>query len=453
MLEKISRFGAKIGGQRHMIALRDSFASTMPLVLAGSFATLLNNVFFVPWSLVGDWTAAEDGTPSAFIEWATEYIKPYMDSIYNGSLAILSLVLVFSIAYNLAKSYEEDGLSAGIVAVGAFFVLGPLSRITPVAGWVTNYFGAQGIFVALFVGLVATEIFVRINKKGLVIKMPEMVPPAVGRAFAAVIPGGISLMVIALIAYLFQMVPALAPDSVTINEEMVEAPKTLFAWVEQNVSEVLSDLLSGGDGASMFIGAGFASFISLFVGLFWSVGLHGANLLSPVMDSLYGMWGQENVALYAAGEEAAHVWVRVSWDIYVFFGGSGATLALLGAIFFAGKKKEEKEIAKLGVGPGAFQINEPVIFGLPIVLNPIYAIPFIISQPILTFTAYIATAIGLVNPPISIIPWTTPPFLSAYLATLDWRAVILALFNFVLAFLIYLPFVRASNNKVESTEE
>ncbi len=446
MLEKISNFGAKLGSQRHMVAVRDSFAATMPLVMAGAFAVLMNNVFFVPWSLLANFIGAE----SSFITWTNTNIAPLFSLVDRGAFAILSLALVMSLAYNLAKSYGEDGLSAALIAVGSFFILGPLTRVSGVSGWVSDYLGAQGVFIALFVGIISAEVFVRITKKGFVIKMPELVPPAVSRAFAAIIPGAATLLIFAIIAYIFQRVPFLSGEEVLIGEELMATPASVFNWVEQNITSVLVNLL-GGEGSGSVFGAIVASFISLFVGLFWSVGLHGANLLAPVMDSIYLPLATENAANYAAGLEATHVWVRSSWDIYVFLGGSGTTIALLGAIMFAGKKDEEREVAKLGIGAGAFQINEPVIFGLPIVLNPIYAIPFIISQPILTFIAYMATSIGLVDPVVNITPWTTPPLISAYMATLDFRAVILAMVNLAIAFFIYLPFVIASN-KTRETE-
>ncbi len=282
MLEKISNFGAKLGSQRHMVAIRDSFAATMPLVMAGAFAVLMNNVFFVPWSLLADFIGAE----SSFITWTNTNIAPLFALVDRGAFAILSLALVIALSYNLAKSYEEDGLSAGLIGVGAFFILGPLARVNGVASYIGNYLGAQGVFIALVVGLVAAEVFVRITKKGFVIKMPELVPPAVSRAFAAIIPGAVTLLLFAIIAYAFQRVPALLGDQVMIGEEMMDTPATIFNWVEQNITSVLVNLLGNGSGGSV-IGAMFASLISLVVSLFWTVGLHGANLLAPVMDSIF----------------------------------------------------------------------------------------------------------------------------------------------------------------------
>ena len=140
---------AKIGGQKHLVAIRDAFAGLMPLVMAGAFAVLLNNVFFVPWSLLAGFIGEE----SAFIQWTNTYIAPLFSLMESGTLAILALGLVFSLGYNRARGEDQDALSTGLINVACFILLGALSRNNPdVASWVTNYLGAQGIFIALLVG-------------------------------------------------------------------------------------------------------------------------------------------------------------------------------------------------------------------------------------------------------------------------------------------------------------
>ncbi|MGL4589443.1 MAG: PTS sugar transporter subunit IIC [Mycoplasmatales bacterium] len=461
-MDTLVRVGAKIGSNKVMVAIRDSFAALMPLVMAGAFAVLMNNVFFVPWSLLAKIVGHTDEAPNAFITWADTNIAPFFGAVDAGAFAILSLGLVFALGYNMAKIYEADTLSTGLVSVGAFFILGVLQRTSLIAGYITNYLGAQGIFVALFTGLVASIIFIKITKKGWVITMPEMVPPAVGRAFAAIIPGVVALLSFALIAYIFTKVPALQTADVMIPGATPDAaptatpaPKTIFNFVEANLAGILEVAFGGKEGAGMLLSAFLTSIISLFVGLFWAVGLHGANIMAPVMDGIFLGWGTENASQFAAtgSIEGLRVWVRVSWDAYVFMGGSGATIALLAAIFAVGTREEDREIAKLSFVPGLFQINEPVIFGLPIVLNPIYAVPFIIIQPVLTFIAYIATAVGLVPPLVNIIPWTTPPVIGALMAS-NWSlmAGLLAVVNLGIAFVIYIPFVRAANKIKEPAE-
>lgn len=424
---------AKIGGQKHLVAIRDAFAGLMPLVMVGAFAVLLNNVFFVPWSLLAKFIGEE----STFIVWANTNLAPLFSFMESGTLAILALGLVFSLGYNRARVEDQDALSTGLINVACFILLGALTRNNPdVASWVGNYLGAQGIFIALLVGLIAPEIYFAVVRKNWVITMPEQVPPAVTRGFMAVIPGFLTVLFFGLVGYFFNRV----------------AEMNIFAWFEINISQALMALSQG-----LFA----IVLISFLIPLFWFFGLHGANILEAVMSPVYGTLGLQNIDLFGknitaigTGANELAVWVRGSWDAYVFSGGSGTTLALILAIFLFSKVKEHKEIAKLGVAPGIFMINEPILFGVPIVLNPIFLIPFLLVQPVLTVVAYLATVAGIAGPIVNSVPWTTPPVLNAYLATNgSLGAALVALVNLAIAFIIYLPFVLVANRQAEKQAE
>lgn len=423
--EKFVPIAAKIGSQKHLLAIRDAFAGLMPLVLAGAMAVMLNNVFFVPWSLLAGFIGGEH----PFIVWANANLAPLFSFIESGTLSILALGLVFALAYNRANNEKQDALSTALISVGSFLLLGALSRNNEIAAsWVTNFLAAQGIFVAMIVGLVTPEIYFWVVRKNWVIKMPEMVPPAVAKGFSAVIPGFIALFFWALIAYIFNKT----------------AGVSLFTWFENTVSNSLL-------GLGKSLGAVLA--ISFIIPLFWFFGLHGANMVEAVRSPIYGTLANLNIDLFqngvrevGQGVNQLAPWVSGSWDIYVFVGGSGATLGLLIALFMLSKRKQDKEIAKLSLPSGIFQINEPVLFGLPVVLNPIYIIPFVLVQPILTLIGYFATVSGFAGPVVNGFPWTTPPILSAYLATNgSIGAVIIAALNVVLSVLIYVPFVIFAN--------
>ena len=427
--EKFVPVAAKIGGQKHLVAIRDSFASLMPLILVGAFAVLLNNVFFVPWSLLAKYI----GEDSAFIVWANTNLAPLFSLMESGTFAIIALGLAFSMGYNRAVNEDKDSLSTGLITVASFILLGSLTRNNEaVASWVTNFLGAQGIFIALIVGLITPEIYFAIVRKDWVIKMPDTVPPAVAKGFSAVIPGFIAVFFWALIAYFFNVV----------------AGMNIFTWFETNIAAGLSVL---GQNIISIV------FISTLIPLLWFFGLHGANMLEAIMSPVYGTMGIENITKFSNGIRAVGtgadelaVWVRGSWDAYVFMGGSGATLPLIVAIIVFSKVKQQKEVAKLGLPPGIFMINEPVLFGLPIVLNPIYFIPFIVVQPILTLVAFYATKIGFAGPIVNSVPWTTPPILNAFLATNgSWGAVAVSIINLAIAFVIYMPFVMIANRYEE----
>ena len=423
---------AKIGAQKHLSAIRDGFAALMPLVMAGAIAVMLNNVFFVPWGLVANFIGGEH----PFIVWSNANIAPLFNAMDAGTLSILALALAFTLGVKRAEYEGKDTTSTGLINLSCFMLCGALARHNEVvASHVTNYLGSQGIFVALIIGLIAPEIYFWAVNKKLVIKLPDSVPPAVGKAFAAVIPGFITIFAWAVIYYVVNKLSGMS----------------VFVWFETYISGSLMAL-----GKSVVA----VTIISLLIPLFWFFGLHGANLLEAVMSPIYGTLGLENISLFQNGVREVGLaqnqlapWVRCSWDIYVFLGGSGATLALVVAILVASKVKQDREIAKLGLAPGIFEINEPVLFGLPVVLNPIYLIPFVLISPILTLIGYYATLLGFAGPVVNSIAWTTPPVLSAFIATNgSIGACIIAAVNLVIAFLIYLPFVMAANSTGASEE-
>ena len=423
--DKFVPIAARIGSQKHLSAIRDAFASLMPLIMAGAIAVLLNNVFFVPWGLLANFIGAE----SDFIVWANANIAPIFSAIDAGSLSIMALGLCFSLGYKRAEYEGKDALSTALVTVGCFIVCGALVRNNElVASYVTHYLGAQGLFIGLIIGLTAPEIYMWAVDKGWVIHLPESVPPAVSKAFAGILPGLLTFLIWGLVYYMFTRLTGL----------------NVFAWFEVNIQTALMKL-------SQSIWS--ILLISTLIPLLWFFGLHGANLLEAVMAPVYGTLGLMNIQNFAEGITKVGMganelspWVRGSWDAYVFLGGSGATLALVAAILLVSKAAEDREVAKYGIGCGIFQINEPVLFGLPVVLNPIYLIPFVISQPIMTLIGYYATVWGFAGPIVNTVPWTTPPVFGALLATNgSIGAALTALICLVVAFIIYLPFVMAAN--------
>ena len=165
--DKFVPIAAKVGSQKHLVAIRDSFASMMPLVMAGAIAVLLNNVFFVPWGLLADKNLL--GPDHGFIVWANEHIAPFFSAIDAGTLSLMALALVIALSYNRAKSEGKDEIITSLVSLGSFMMLGALSRSSEIAGHVTNYLGAQGIFIGMLVGLVAPAIYFTIVDKNWVI--------------------------------------------------------------------------------------------------------------------------------------------------------------------------------------------------------------------------------------------------------------------------------------------
>ncbi|AOR23375.1 PTS sugar transporter subunit IIC [Clostridium taeniosporum] len=409
MEEHFVPIAAKIGAQRHLVAIRDGFATITPLVMAGAFAVLFNNLGFKWYQNFMDWLL-----PVGWKAWGV--------AIWNGSFGIMSLLIVFTISYHLANGYGKDGLSAGIVSVSAALIL----YATNAEGALPfDFLGAQGLFVSIIVALIATELFVKlIGNPKLVIKMPNGVPPAVSKSFAALLPSVIILAITAGIKELF----------IVIN--IPDVHKALFETLQQPLQGVAGSL--GGVLLIIFVSQ-----------LLWFFGLHGSNILLPIINGLLLPLLIENTNMLNAGLEPKNILNSQFLDSYVNMGGSGATIALILAIYILGKKSgsQQKMIANLSLAPGCFNINEPIIFGMPIILNPMYFIPFILAPIVSALTAYGLTLIHFV-PKVSIMAtWTTPPILGAFLSTNSIRGAVTAIICLAVSVVIYLPFVYVAGRQ------
>jgi len=406
-------FAGKVGAQRHLVAIRDGFVAIMPLILVGSLAVLFNNLPIPGWanlmkSIFGDQWNSFGGT------------------LWNGTFAVMSLLVVFTASYNLAKSYEKDGLSAGVVSFASLLMLYAGSA----KDWAIPFafLGAQGLFVSLFVALVSTEIFVKLmNNKKLVIKMPDGVPPAVSRSFAALLPSLITLVIFG------------ALKIVLTDIGIPDVHNYIFTIIQKPLLGLASSL-------------GAALLVVFLLHLLWFFGLHGANILLPITTALFLPLMSANVDAFAAGKPAPNIITSSFFDTFVYMGGAGSTICLLAAIFIVGRREENKAKAKLGLAPSLFNINEPVLFGMPLVLNPIYVIPFILTPLVLTLTSYAAIAAHIVPKTIALVHWTMPPIISGFLATGSVMGIALQLVNLAIGIIIYIPFVIVSEKYAKDSE-
>lgn len=429
MEEKFVPVAAKIGSQKHLVAIRDAFISIMPITMAGSIAVLLN-------AIVRDLPAKFElnGITEAF-----QWLIGINGNVWWGTLATLSMVFAFAIGYQLSKAYDTNPLAGGLISFASFIIATPQSTVvaledgTTIGAWgnlAVGYLDAKGLFTALIVGFIATIIYAKMMKKNITIKLPEQVPPAVSKAFAAIIPGVTAMYAIGLITW--------ALDKF--------AGTSLYALILEYVQMPF---------LSMSQGLGSVIIITACVSIFWFFGLHGSNVLAPVLDGIYKTALAENTNIYNDTQsisELKYIWTRGSFDAYAWMGGAGCTIALIIAIFIFSKREETRAVAKLSAPMGLFNINEPVVFGLPIVLNPVYLIPWVLVPTVLVIIAYVATSIGLVPPVFLEVPWVMPPVLYAWFATgFSFSAALLALFNLAVGIAIWSVFVIIAN-RVEIKE-
>ncbi|NVY96486.1 PTS cellobiose transporter subunit IIC [Lactobacillus sp. DCY120] len=404
--QKMIPFFQKIAASRHLTALRDGMTAAVPMIIIGSVFMILAQ-FPIPAYL--NFMAHTFGK-----NWATVLQYPT-----NASFHIMGLIAVAGISYQLAKSYKVEPFSTMIVMVGAFLLTIPMKIDKAGALWVPlQQLDSAGLFIALIVGLFATDLYVWLVHKNLTIKMPASVPPAVSSSFASLIPGGVVLTVVWIIRLAVEATP------------MKSIPNIIIFFLQQPLSQLTNSLWG-------------ALVIELLICILWIFGVHGGNTVSGVMMPIWLGAMAQNASAHAAGKALPNVVTQQFWDNFVHMGGAGATLGLAIMIALFSKSAEYKTLGGLIVGPAIFNINEPIIFGLPIVLNYQIAIPFIVAPLVNVVTTYIAMSTGLVARTMGVmVPWTTPPIISGYLATGHISGVILQIVNIILDGLIYYVFFK-----------
>ncbi len=405
--EKFVPVAARVGSQRHLVAIRDGFITIMPLTIVGSLAVLINNL------PIDFYQNALDSI------WKHETWTQWGGNIWGATFGILSLLLAFAIAYNLAKSYNKDGLSAGVISLSSYMTFGTFGE----GGLTGLTTGTGGIFIAIIVSLLSTEVFCRLSGNSkLLIKMPDGVPPAVSKSFAALLPAIITIGVFALVR--------------TIISAGFDIPDIVGSFYS-TIQEPFMGL------TNTWVAAIILAFIPAFL---WTLGVHGANIIEPFMQTINLPAIDANVAAISAGKVAPYIVNKPFFDAFVNMGGSGTTIALIIAIFIiARKNKQYNTVGKLSAAPGLFNINEPLLFGLPIVLNPILFIPFILTPMVNVTIAFFVTKWGWVPAATVSAPWTTPPVINGFLVTQSWTGAVLSLVLIAISVCIYLPFLAMAN--------
>jgi len=413
---KIMPVAGRIAAQRHLQSLRDGLILTMPLIIVGSLFLILG---FLPIPGYADFMAGIFGEA-----WLSKLLYPV-----GATFDIMALIAAFGIAYRLAEKYGVDALSAGAISVAAFLLATPFQvsflpdgakEAIMVGGAIpTALMGSKGLFVAMLVAMFSTEIYRLVVQKNIVIRMPDGVPPAVSKSFIALIPGFFVIAIIWILRLIIE--------------------QTSFESLHNIVGELLGKPLGvlGGSLVGSLVAV-------LLIQLLWSCGLHGASIVGGVMGPIWLSSMDANRIAFQDGQNLPNIFTQQFFDIFIYVGGSGATLALVIAMLFWAKSQQMKQLGRLAIGPGVFNINEPITFGMPIVMNPLMIVPFILAPMVMVITTYIAMSTGLVAKPAGIaVPWTMPPIIGGYLAAGGKiSGAILQIVNFAICFGIYYPFFR-----------
>lgn len=418
ILDKFIELMGRFADIKIVIALRDGFIMTAPFTIGGSVFLLIANL---PIPGYAQFMASIFGA---------NWTDP-LNQVAGATFGILGLISVLTISYKYCEAEGCDAIMGALLSMSVF--------LTVTVGFVMSkggekvgdvipklWVGSQGIMTAIVVALIVSYVFCYCEKNKISIKMPESVPGGVVKAFAALIP---AIIVFAGAAVVFAFCKVVADTTF---------PELVYKIV-QTPLQGLSDTLVGG-----IVIAGVQSV------LFWA-GVHGPNVVGGVIAPVLTANALDNQHLLDAGmqllgnPQAKIITIQVS-DIFIKSGGCGLTLGFLIASFLSAKSQQLKEISKLSLVPGLFNINEPIIFGLPIVFNPYLLFPFVFVPIFAMIITYVSISIGFMAPLSAIqVPWTTPPIIAG--ALLDgWQGVVVQVINLAMAVAVYLPFVKAQDN-------
>ena len=373
----------KIGKNKYLISIRDGFLLTTPLLIIGSFFLLIANF------PINNWT-------EFWARFFGENWTDYMAKPTNATFDIMAILAVVGIAYSFARELKVDKLSGAAVALVSWFILMPYKvsdgSIT-LAGIPLNWIGSKGIFIGIITAFVPVHIYAWVIKKGWVIKMPNGVPPAVTQSFAALVPSTVVIGIFFLVNSLLALTPY----------------NNAFELVFRFLQEPL--LILGNTLGAVLVAMGFQR-------LFWFFGINGGSIVGSIMQPILTPLSMENLEAFKLGGVLPNVINQQFYDLFTTFGGAGSAISMLIAMVIICKSKRIKNLSKISFIPAMFGINEPIIFGLPIVLNPMILIPFLVTPLMNILVSYFAMISGLVLFTSGIsIPWATPVIISGFLTT------------------------------------
>lgn len=429
MFKKIESFfmflAEKVGRNKYLLSIRDGFLVSMPLLIAGSFFLLIANFPIPGWTEFWGKIFGEN--------WTTFMVKP-TEATFN----IMAIIVVMAIGYSFAGHMKVNKIFGAAISIVSWFLLMPYEVLvkgsllvsgvdTNVSGIPLKWVGSSGLFVGMIVAFLAVHIYAFANSKGWVIKMPDGVPPTVIQSFAALIPATLVITVFFVVNIIFSFTPF--ENAFNFVFEMLQIP-----------------LLNLGNTVWAMVTA------YIFVHIFWFIGVNGGSVVGAVYNPILQTLAAQNLEAFRTGEPIPNIISQQFQDLFATFGGAGSTLSLLIAMLLFCRSKRIKNLGKLSLAPGIFGINEPIIFGLPIVLNPIMFVPFLLVPTFNIVVSYIVMKIGLVPYPSGVpITWTTPIIVSGFLST-GWTGAVLQVLLLIAGVFIYMPFIKIMDKQFMKEE-
>lgn len=411
---------SKVETNKYLGSIKEEFTMFVPFIIVGSFGSMLNIL-----------VSGANGL-AQWVPWLSN-LSPAFTAINFVTISCMSLPIAFLIGYKLAEKENLPQLESGLIGLLSYLAVCPNTISTVVEGLkdpvVVNglgagVIGAQGLFVSMIMSMVAVKFFgLLTNIDAIKIKMPDSVPTGIARSFNILIP-------------IFIIITAFSVGGCLFN---TFTGNYLNVWI-YNIIQLPLQALANTTGGILVL--------ALVNQLFWFLGIHGGMVIEGVRGPLSAAGLAENISAVQAGGVATNILTRGFWTSFVVVGGGGITLSLLIAIFIFSKREDHKSIAKFSLIPGICGINEPVVFGLPLVLNPIFAIPFILNSVIAAFIAVVATNIGFLTCGVLDCPPGLPVFVTGFISY-GIHGIIVQAIILIVTFIIWVPFVLMSNKQAK----
>lgn len=408
-IEKMKPFFDKVARNKYLKAIKDGFISSMPIILFSSIFLLIAYV------------------PNVFGFYWSKEIEAIIMKPYNYSMGILAIAVAATTTKHFTDTLNREmpannqinSISTMICAICGFLIL---SSDALDGGFASEFMGSKGLLTAFMTAFVVGSIYKFCIKRNITIKMPEQVPPNLSQTFKDVIPFAFSMIIIWLFDYLFRMATGIC-----------------FA---KGVIQVFQPLFSAADG---YVGL---ALIYGAMSLFWFIGVHGPSIVEPAISAALVLNMSTNLAAVQAGQHADKVLTLGAQYFVVCLGGTGATLVICLMFAFLAKSKELKAIGKASSIPVLFNVNEPFLFGAPIVLNPVFFVPFIFAPIANVWLFKIFVDVFNMDGFIYTLPWTTPGPLGIILGCgIKLLPVIFLVIVLVMDFVIYYPFFKVYDNQ------
>lgn len=407
----------KLSTQRHLKAVRDSFISLLPITLMGGVVAVLNAA-----------PVTEETTNGFLLAWAdfasaNGEIFSWINALTLGGMAIYVCI---AMTYFLCKHYKTEPFLPIMLSVCGFMML----VMSPIEmGWSSksieiSYIDGKGLLPAIFIAILTVELYHFMRKRNFGrIKLPDSVPASLSETFASLVPGFSLITIYSVLFIIFHSMDTSLPG---------------FIYTAMAPTFQAADSLA------------FTLIITLLVHFFWFFGIHDAALagiLGPIRDGNLSI----NAAAQLAGQPLEHVFTTSFWVYFVVIGGCGSVLALA-ILLCRSKSKQLKTVGRIGLVPSFFGISEPIIFGVPLMLNPIYLVPFLFTSTINGLISFVLMESGIIGRTFAMLSWNMPSPIGAFLSTMDIKALFLIIGLIIIDMLIYFPFFKVHEKQLVAME-